>query len=87
MARLRLVRRHSEDVEKMWAADAFELRMKQQPTSPRTPGSLLLTGWKWVDYAQVPGAVPGSVLVTVRSPMTHFPLISGSTRSWTARRC
>ena len=54
------------DVENMWAADAFELRMKQQPTSPRTPGSLLSTGWKWVDYAQVPGSAPGSVLATVR---------------------
>jgi alpha-galactosidase len=48
--------------------------MKQQPTSSQTPVSLLSTGWKWVDYAQVPGAAPGSVLVTVRLSNDAFPV-------------
>jgi len=32
------------DVENMWADDAFELRLKQRPTSSQTPVSLLSTG-------------------------------------------
>ena len=62
------------DVENMWAKEAFELRMKQQPTPSATPGSLLSTDWKWVDYNQVPGAMPGSVLATVRLSNKSFPV-------------
>ena len=65
------------DVENMWADDAFELRMKQQPTPSKAPGSLLSTGWKWVDYVQVPGSKPGSVLATVRLSNKSFPVDVG----------
>jgi alpha-galactosidase len=60
------------DLETMWADDAFELRIKDQPTPPKTPGLLLSTGWTWAGCTGASGAKPGSLLATVRLSNKSF---------------
>ncbi len=44
----------------LWDSDAFEIRIKEQPTPPSVAGALLSTGWRWVAARELARAERGA---------------------------
>ena len=63
------------DPSKFWTGDdAFEIRVKDKPSPPTVPGTLLSMGWQWVSSSEVPGERQGTHDVVVELFSLIYPI-------------
>jgi alpha-galactosidase len=61
-------------VNESWNNSAFEIRIKDVPSPPSTPGTLLSKGWRWVSAAELPKTDRGARHFVVKLSSTILPV-------------